>query len=280
MIAAAIRAEWFKLVRRPAIWLTCGLLLALVVLVGYGVTYLVATHTPQDAHQVGVDVAALRSGLYPAAMVGKSLQNAGTLDGVFALMLGVLAQGSEYGWQTVKTSFIQLPGRSTILLARALVVSALMLGLVLIIFAFDGVAAAMIALVDGKSAALPPAIDITRGIAGEWLIFEMMAMLGFGLATFFRQSAMAIGLGFAYALLIENLVFGLLPRSVKPIHDLFPMAGANHLQQSFGDISSVVGITFSSPGAVDVSQAVIVLAVWTCGLVVGSALLTRLRDIT
>jgi hypothetical protein len=37
---------------------------------------------------------------------------------------------------------------------------------------------------------------------------------------------------------------------------------------------------FSSSGAVDVSQAVIVLAVWTCGLIVGSALLTRIRDIT
>jgi uncharacterized membrane protein YfcA len=95
----------------------------------------------------------------------------------------------------------------------------------------------------------------------------------------FHQSARAIVLGLAYAMVIENLVFGLLPRSVKPIHDLFPMAGATHLQQSFGDISSVVGITFSSPGAVDVSQAVILLAVWTCGLVVGSALLTRLRDI-
>src|SRR6202047_2383479 len=260
-MAAAIRAEWFKLVRRPAIWLTSGLLLALVVGVGYGVTYLVATHPPEDAHHVAADVVALRSGLYPAVMVGKSLQNASTLDGVFALILGVLAQGSEYGWQTVKTSFTQFPGRLTILLARALVVSALMLALVLIIFAFDGVAAETIALGDGKSAALPPAIDIIKGIAGEWLIFEVMAMLGFGLATLFRQSAMAIGLGLAYSLLVENLLFGLLGSlgtTSRQIPHLLPIATPNPLQQSFGQVSSVVGVAVVPSGEIDVARAVLV----------------------
>jgi len=68
-------------------------------------------------------------------------------------------------------------------------------------------------------------------------------MLGFGLATLFPQSAMAIGLGLAYALVIESLVFSLLGplgHSFKQIHDWFPIASAGHLQQSFGQVSSCV----------------------------------------
>jgi|SRR5665213_317973 len=83
-----------------------------------------------------------------------------------------------------------------------------------------------------------------------------MAMLGFGLATPFRQSAMAIGLGLAYALVIESLVFGVLGPlgdSFKQIHDWFPIANAGHLQQSFGQVSSVLGVTVVSPGEVNTS---------------------------
>ena len=55
--------------------------------------------------------AALRTSVYPASYVKKSLSQTATLDGAFALILGVLLQGSEYGWQTIKTAYMQLPGR-------------------------------------------------------------------------------------------------------------------------------------------------------------------------
>src|SRR5215471_7283129 len=207
MTIAAFRGEWFKLVRRPAIWITAGLLVALVVVVGYLITYLVATHPPQEAHQPGIDIAAMRAGLYPDALIRKSLDNASTLDSSFALIVGVLAQGSEYVWQTVKTANTQLPGRLDILIGRMLAVSALMLLLVLSIFALDGLVGFLLARVDGTSPALPSAPEILKGIGADWLIFEVMAMLGFGLATLFRQSAMAIALGLAYSLLVENLLF-------------------------------------------------------------------------
>jgi ABC-2 type transport system permease protein len=283
MTIAALRGEWFKLVRRPAIWITAGLLVALVVVVGYLITYLVATHPPQGAHLAGADIGALRAGLYPDALVRKSLDNASTLDGVFALIVGVLAQGSEYAWQTVKTANTQLPGRVAILIGRMLAVSALMLLLVLSIFALDGLVAFLLALADGTSAAPPSASEILKGIGADWLIFEVMAMLGFGLATLFRQSAMAIGLGLAYSLLVENLLFGLLGSlgtAFKQIHDLLPIASANHLQQSFGQVSSVVGFSVVSSGEIDVERAVVVLLTWIAVLAVVSAALTRFRDIT
>ena len=283
MTVAALRAEWFKLIRRPAIWVTAGLLVTLVVVVGYLVTYLVATHPPQEPHQVGADVGALRAGLYPGALVMKSLDNASTLDAVFALIIGVLAQGSEYAWQTGKTANTQLPGRIAISIGRMLAVSGLVLLLVLSIFTLDGMVAFLLALADRTSAAPPSVVEIVKGIAAAWLIFEVMALLGFGLATLFRQSAMAIGLGLAYSLLVENLLFSLLAplgTVFNQVHDLLPVAGANHLQQSFGQVSSVVGVAVVSNERIDVTRAVLVLLCWTAVLAVGSAALMRFRDVT
>jgi ABC-2 type transport system permease protein len=107
-------------------------------------------------------------------------------------------------------------------------------------------------------------------------------MVGFGLATVFRQSAMAIGLGLAYVLLIENLVFGLLGPLGGPlerIHEWFPIAAASDLQQSFGQAASVVGIEIVHTGEVDIARAVLVLVLWACGLAVLSGALVRFRDI-
>jgi hypothetical protein len=129
---------------------------------------------------------------------------------------------------------------------------------------------------------LPAAVDLLRGVGAEWLIFEFMAMLGVGLATLFRNSAMAIGPGLAYALIIENLVFGLLSplgAQVKQIHDWFPIGSAGHLQQSFGEVSSVVGFRVSNAGAVDTTLAVVVLVFWIGGLAAISGGLSRIRDI-
>jgi hypothetical protein len=45
-------------------------------------------------------------------------------------------------------------------------------------------------------------------------------------------------------------------------------------------VSSVVGFTVVSSGEFDVARAVLVLVAWTAVLAVGSAALTRFRDIT
>jgi ABC-2 type transport system permease protein len=282
MILASVRAEWFKLLRRPAIWVTIALLLAFAVGTGYLVSYLLVTHLP-PGQGASADLAALRADLYPASLVKKALANASTLDAVFALILGVLAQGSEYTWQTVKTAQTQLPGRLAITLGRLLAIAMLILLTVLALYAADALAASLIALADGKSTSLPSATIVAEGIGAEWLIFGFMATFGFGLATLFRQSAMAIGLGLAYVLLIENLIFGLLAPLGEPfrrIHDWFPVARASDLQQSFGQAASVVGIEIVHAGGVDVTRAVLVLVLWACGLAVLSGALVRIRDIS
>jgi ABC-2 type transport system permease protein len=283
VIVAAFRAEWFKLVRRPAIWVTIGLLLLLVVGIGYVVTYLVATHPPSlSGRGEAVNFAALRTGLYPASFVKKALANAYTLDGIFALILGVLAQGSEFGWGTVKTAQTQLPGRLTIMGGQLIAIALLLLITVLGIFALDALASLFLASADGASTTLPSAHDVLKGIGAEWLIFGFIAAFGFALATVFRQSAMAIGLGLGYLLVIETLVFGLLDSlgdTFKNLHELFPVANAGYLQQSFGLVPGVATLVVGSHVAVDATHGVVVLVAWAAALFVISAALVRSRDV-
>ncbi len=283
MIFAALRAEPFKLVRRPAIWVTIGLLLSLTVGIGYVVTYLVAIHPPATPGQGGPDFATLRRGLYPASLVKKALSNTSTLDGIFALILGVLARGSEYAWGTIKTVQTQLPGRLAIVFGQIASISLLMLFAVLGIFLADAVASYLIALADGASTTAPAPIDVIKGVGAMWLIFEFLAILGYFLATILKQSAMAIGLGLGYVLVIEGLLFSLLVRvgdAFNTAHDLFPVANAGYLYQSFGQVGGVVSFANSGPPEVSASHAVIVLAIWTVGIAAMSAGVIRQRDIT
>ena len=278
MILAAIRAELFKVVRRPAIWVTVGLMLAVAVGLEYVLVYLVASHPPPAAQRVGATLAQARTGLYPDVLIRKALANVVGLDGIFALILGVLVQGSEFAWGTVKTSLVQLPGRLSIVGGQLVTIAALALVMAAGIFALDAIAAYGIAALDSHAIAWPPAGDLLKGVAAAWLILYVLAVLGFALATLARQSAMAIGLGLAYVLVIENLVFGLLDNlgdTFKQIQEWFPIANAGYLQGSFGRLNEA---TAAPP--VDATHAVSILVLWLAVFIAVAAALMRQRDVT
>ena len=282
MILAASRAEWFKLVRRPAVWVSIGLFLVLGVGVDYLLTYLVAVHPPAGPVQTGENsAAALLASLSPASLVPKALSDVSTLGGIFAVILGALVQGSEYTWETVKTSVIQLPGRLTMVAGRLIALALLLALMTGSLFSLDSVASWAIASADGAATGFPAALDIAEGLGGEWLILAVLATLGFALATLFKQSAMAIGLGLAYTLVIESIVFALLGQlgnAVNQIHTYFPIANTDYLAQSFGYVPSIIGVSVSAP-LVDAMHAMAVLLVWMAALIVLSGILTRARDV-
>jgi ABC-2 type transport system permease protein len=283
VIWAATRAEWFRVVRRPATWVVIGLFVALAVAIGYVTTYLVGAHPPANA-PTNLDFSAMRASVYPNALVPKSIAAATTIDGLFALILGVLVQGSEFAWGTVKTAQTQLPGRLTVIGGRLLSLAGLLLVMTAGLFAVDALASTLFASIDGKSITFPDAWAIARGLAATWLIFAFMAAFGFGLATLFKQSAMAIGIGLAYVLLLETLVFGLLGGlgdTVKAIHVWFPVANAGYLAQSFGKVATIGNGGGAISGTPDASaaHAVAVLALWIAGLMIISGALVRQRDI-
>jgi ABC-2 type transport system permease protein len=283
LILAAIRAEWFKLVRRRALWVTIGLMLVLAVGIEYLLVYVVATHPPARAAGAGEALAAARIGLYPASVIKKSVANVSSLIGIFALIVGVLAQGSEYSWGTVKTAWVQLPGRVSIVVGQLASLAILSLIMALALIAVDSLASYLIGALDAKSSTWPVAVDFIKGIGAAWLILYLLAALGFGLATLFKQSAMAIGLGLAYVLVVENLVFSLLGNLGTPwnqIQQWFPISNAGYLQDSFGKVNSAIAVTITGSAPASATHAVIVLMLWVIGIAIVSASLVRVRDVT
>ena len=153
---AAFRGELFKFVRRPGIWVLVILLLVLAVVIGYAVTYLVDTFGSSAGSQglpAGTTMADFKVALYPENFVKGTLGTWGALGGVFALIMGVLVQGSEFGWGTTKTLYTQRYGRLTMLFGKILALSVLVLVMVVGLLAVDAASSSVIALIDGKAIA-------------------------------------------------------------------------------------------------------------------------------
>ena len=161
--------ESYKLLRRPAVWASIGLFLLLAVGLGYLTFYLVYTYSPPASNQGlprGVKLSDFKVELYPAAFAQYTLATWNTLGGVFALILGVLSQGSEYGWGTIKTLYTQRPGRISMLTGKLLALILAVLVMVLALFAVDALSSFVVALVDRKATiAFPAAVDILKAMA-------------------------------------------------------------------------------------------------------------------
>jgi ABC-2 type transport system permease protein len=286
-VLAAFRWESYKLYKRPAVWVCIGLLLVLAIGLGYLTFYLVYTYAPSGPNSGlprGVTLKDFKIALYPAAFVIYTLNTWDTLGGVFALILGVLSQGSEYGWGTMKTLFTQRPGRLALLAGKLAALSLVVLALVLALFAVDALASYVVASIDGKSTAFPATVDLLKGMAAGWLIFEFWAVFGLALATLFRQAALAIGLGLAYAIVIEGIIFQIAGNlggdTVKQVLSWFPVANTGYLSRSFGTATpQALARTVAKPIA-DANHAVLVLVIYVAVFILASVLLIRARDVT
>jgi ABC-type transport system involved in multi-copper enzyme maturation permease subunit len=283
---AAFRGELFKVVRRPGVWVLVIVLLVLAILIGYAITWLIYTFPPKGASQglpQGTTLADFKVTLYPANFVRQTLGQWGVLGGVFALIVGVLLQGSEYGWGTIKTLYTQRSGRLTMLFGKVAALAVVVFVMVIALFGVDAAASTVVALIDGKTISYPDATTIVKAIVACFLIFGFWAMFGLALATLFQQSALAIGLGLAYALVVEVLIFGLLGGLggdiVKQIQQWFPVANTTYLTESFGTLR-LRGVQGATTPYADATHAVLMLLLYVAAFTAISAYLSRTRDIT
>ncbi len=286
-VIAVFVGEMLKLRKRPAVYVCIGLLLLLLLILGYAIGYIVFTYVHQPTRGPGSPAGGtpsyheLKQTLYPLHFVQNSLSGGWQVGGVLALIIGVLSMGSEFGWGTVKTALIQRPTRINWLLGKVLSIELTMLVMALAMLGLAALTSLILATIDGASISWPDAGTIVKGILAIWLIFSFWAAMGYGLATAFRQSAMAIGLGLAYALVIETLVFslltGFLGDPARRVQEWFPLANAGYLVGSFGEAVRQAG-TSATPFA-DATHATIVLVLYSVGFVVLSAVLLR-RDVT
>jgi ABC-2 type transport system permease protein len=134
----------------------------------------------------------------------------GRLAALFAALAGALVVTSEYRFGTIRPTFLFTPRRSRVVLAK--LVASMVAG---ILFAVVGVGLSFgigRAILSGRG--IPFALDggdVALLLLGAAAASALWGAIGVGLASILRnQIASVIGL-LAWSLLVENLLFGLVP---------------------------------------------------------------------
>jgi ABC-2 type transport system permease protein len=250
-----LHAEWTKLRTAGG---TAGLLLAVVVLtaaVGAAVAGSVTCHAAGGCGQDPAKVSL--TGVY--------------LGQAAAAILAVLAIGGEYSTGMIRVTFTAMPGRVSVLAAKATVVT----GLVLVagtVATVGSVLAGQLILpghgLTGPPLSLGDDTDL-RAALGSALYLALIGLLALGVAAVVRDTAPAIGivlgLLFLFPLLIATISTGPWRRHLEQIA---PMPAGM-------DIQATVNIR-----ALPLTpwQGLGVLAAWATGALILGGLALRLRD--
>jgi ABC-2 type transport system permease protein len=274
----SVTAELLVVRKRSSTWILLGIWSALAVLFAYVIPYV------EYLNESGPGQASLGQ-LLPAQLAGNLVEGYPFFGGVFALMLGVLGLGSEYGWGTLKTLFIQREGRLRVFGAKVLALGAVLVPFVLVVFALGAGASYVIALREGGAVEWPSAWLVVRAMGAGWLILAVWASFGLLLAAISRGTSLAIGVGILYALVIEGLIsaFADAVSFLAPVTEFFLRANAYSLVRGLG--LSVTEAAGNGPGAfsgpyVATGQALLVLVAYMAAFLALSGLLLRRRDVT
>jgi ABC-2 type transport system permease protein len=274
----SVTAELLVVRKRSSTWILLGIWSALAVLFAYVIPFV------EYLNESGPGQASLGQ-LLPAQLAGNLVEGFPFFGGVFALMLGVLGLGSEYGWGTLKTLFIQREGRLRVFGAKVLALGAVLVPFVLVVFALGAGASYVIALREGGAVEWPSAWLVVRAMGAGWLILAVWASFGLLLAAISRGTSLAIGVGILYALVIEGLIsaFADAVSFLAPVTEFFLRANAYSLVRGLG--LSVTEAAGNGPGAfsgpyVATGQALLVLVAYMAAFLALSGLLLRRRDVT
>lgn len=293
-MGASFVAELLKLRKRPAVWVLTAIWLAFVVLFAYALPYAFFANLPQpetpegapaemqEKMQAQSEAASeqFMSQLYPENLAAYVLSGISGTGGTLALILGALVVGSEYGWGTLKTVLSQQPGRLVAFFAKMLALGAVLALFVVLAFVAGAICSLVVAGVQGVPVSWPSPVELVEALGAGALVLAVWAALGVFLATLFRNTALAIGLGLFYDLALEGLVFGLpIPNeSFQDTRQFFLGQNSGFLAESFA--GSSLQQPFAPPGPdVGAAQAALVLGVYLAVFVLVAALAFRQRDV-
>lgn len=198
----SIRAEFFKLGKRPATWLLAALFAAVILtfndLFGYIAVHRLAAGDP--------DLAGFRNQLLFQNLSWSALGVVAAVGGPLALILGALVSGSEYGWTTFKTVLTQRPSRLNVLGAKVVALAGLLALFVVVGWVAAALGSLVVAGIMGYAVSMPTLASLAGGLAAGWLIALAWGGVGLALGLIFRSTAMPIGLGLIWGLAVENII--------------------------------------------------------------------------
>jgi ABC-2 type transport system permease protein len=266
-------AEMIKLVKRPANWLLFAVALGLGLLFTYVIPYAgYAGGTGGPTADRGL------AALVPAQLVGNSVAGLPVFLGAIMVILGVLAVGGEYGWETWKTVLTQGPSRLAVYAGKLGALAVAALAVVMALFAVGTAASMLIAALEDQPMALPPVGDLLVGLGAGWLIAAMWTAFGVLLAVLLRGVALALGLGLVWLLAVQNLLALL----AAPLLDWVAQAQKGLPGPNAGALAAALGSAPDTPGVgavVGGGQAALVVAAYLAGFVALGAVVLRRRDI-
>ena len=276
----SVSAEFLLLRKRRSTWILLALWAALAMFFSYLLAYVEYRNGDFSGGPGQTSLVEMLPDQLPGHLSG----GFPFFGGVFALMLGVLTFGSEYGWGTLRTVLVQRPARLQVFAAKLAALAAGLIPFVLCVFALGAIASYAIAWAEGVPAGAPSALELVRAFGAGWLILAVWAAFGVLLGLLSRGTALAIGVGILYALLIEGLIsrFADQVSLLKPLVELFLRANAYSLVEGLG--AATTGAATNGPGAfngpyVGGTQALIVLIGYIAGFLLLSGVLLRRRDV-
>jgi ABC-2 type transport system permease protein len=255
----ALHAEWTKLRTLPGTgWLLLGAVAATVI-VGAVVSASLSCTSSAGCHP---DVTKL------------SLSGAEVSQAIVAIV-AVLAVSGEYGTGMIRVTLAATPRRTTVLAAKAAVVTAVTLAAGIVAVLGSVLAGRLILPGHGYTPAHGyPDLSLAdgtvlRAAAGTVLYLALIALLSLGVAAAVRDAAVAIGavLGLLYLFPILAQAAGS-PGVARHLQQIGPMTAGLEIQASTG--------LHSLPVAPWVGLGV--LAAWAAAALLAGGLLLRLRD--
>ena len=258
-----------KLVRRPATWVTFGLLVGLLLLIFLAVG---ATARQASAEQGGQNALLLVT--FPGAYTFVLSFILG-LGGLFAVIYGAAIAGSEWSWGTLKNAVARGESRSRYVLLTFVAVAVMLAFGLLFAFAI-GIAGA---IAGGALAGVPATgLDdantlraLPEQVARGWLAIVEQAALGFTIATLARSQLAGIGVGIG-VYFGEQFAGIFLPDIVKWL----PFDAANAVISS-GPAGPGGGAQAARSLSPEVALAVVVA--WLLGSLLVTALFTERAEI-
>lgn len=199
---SSVNAELLLISKRISTWILLGLWVLLAANFGYLFPYVSYLSGSDDSVRPLTD-------LLPAEIIGTFLSGYPFFGGVMVLILGAITFGSEYGWGTLKTVYTQRPGRLHIFAAKLTALGITLAAFVVIPFLIGGSISYVIAVREDAPIVWPDAWLIIRGLAAGWFLMAVWAGFGAVLAVLSRGTALAIGVGILYGLVIEGLLAAL-----------------------------------------------------------------------
>jgi ABC-type transport system involved in multi-copper enzyme maturation permease subunit len=258
-----------KLVRRPATWVTLGLLIGLLALIFLAV----GATARQTSGQDGAEESLLLL-TFPLTYTFLLTFIVG-IGGLFAVIYGATVAGSEWGWGTLKNAVARGESRSRYIVLTFAAV-ALLAGVGLLIAFAAGVLVAVVgAGLAGVSTSGIGDAETLRGLpeklARGWLAIVEEGAIGFAVATITRSQLAGIGVGIAL-FFGEGFASIFLPDIVRwmPFDAATAVFGAG----AGGGFSGGGGGNSLAP-----ETALLVVAAWLVGSVAVAGLFTERAEI-